>query len=206
MRLLFTAFVFFTSLVSAAHASTVSFSDSVFDDTSGANPGDNQASLIVDGVSFLFTAVSRGSDGFRRDGPDTGLQFGVGGNGMISITAVADQDILLTSISGRDNSVDRTTSITPPLPFDVLAGSFTILDQATFAETTGSLALGNYLLTAGTSFTITDGANGNALQRFILSSFDFEAATTAPIPLPAGLPLLLAGLGGLAVMKRRKER
>ena len=32
---------------------------------------------------------------------------------------------------------------------------------------------------------------------------DLTAATT-PVPLPAGLPLLLAGLGGLALLRRRR--
>ncbi|WP_425039343.1 VPLPA-CTERM sorting domain-containing protein [Primorskyibacter sp. S187A] len=37
---------------------------------------------------------------------------------------------------------------------------------------------------------------------FTITSLD---VTLAPIPLPAGLPLLLAGLGGLALMARRKH-
>ena len=32
----------------------------------------------------------------------------------------------------------------------------------------------------------------------------YDDGTTAPIPLPAGLPLLVAGLGGLAVFRKRR--
>lgn len=36
-------------------------------------------------------------------------------------------------------------------------------------------------------------------------AYTLDDLTTAPVPLPAALPLLLAGLGGLAMVRRRKK-
>lgn len=44
----------------------------------------------------------------------------------------------------------------------------------------------------GTGFTVSGGAGGSG-------------AGISPVPLPAGLPLLLAGLGGLILVRRRKD-
>lgn len=57
-------------------------------------------------------------------------------------------------------------------------------------------------LTAGTYFLEVDeyaSGPGN-----VTGTYNFDiSTTTAPVPLPAGLPLLLAGFGALAVMRRR---
>ena len=36
------------------------------------------------------------------------------------------------------------------------------------------------------------------------TSFTFSASQTTPVPVPAALPLLLAGLGGFAILRRRR--
>jgi len=79
------------------------------------------------------------------------------------------------------------------------------------------------ILSSEVSFTAT-GANAFDLNfdssQFKIANFEFfdfrdgrflldatgALAAVAPVPLPAGLPLLLAGLGGLALMRRRKAR
>ena len=40
----------------------------------------------------------------------------------------------------------------------------------------------------------------------IVKSINFEIAETSPVPLPAGFPLLLFGIGALGLMRRRKTR
>lgn len=60
----------------------------------------------------------------------------------------------------------------------------------------------------GATATFTDIAGGSFdAMRFSSSDFSFEYAnlSVAPIPLPAGGLLLIAGLGGLAAMRRRKQ-
>lgn len=53
------------------------------------------------------------------------------------------------------------------------------------------------------SFTFT--GFGGTRGGFSFSLDDIAVNQTAPIPLPAGLPLLLAGLGGLVVIRRRRK-
>lgn len=57
----------------------------------------------------------------------------------------------------------------------------------------------------------SDGFNDAATWDFGLTSIEwdasatsFEAAPSSPVPLPAGLPLLLAGLGAFALARRRR--
>lgn len=53
-------------------------------------------------------------------------------------------------------------------------------------------------------FEVADGASGSPNSRlgFSLKALDVDVPA---VPLPAGLPLLLAGLGGLAVLRRRSS-
>lgn len=53
--------------------------------------------------------------------------------------------------------------------------------------------------------TVFGSANGNLV--FTIDSFSVRAidpAPVSPVPLPAGLPLLIAGLGGVFLLRRRK--
>ena len=54
----------------------------------------------------------------------------------------------------------------------------------------------------GTSGNVTNGFSG---QGNVVGSYNIVGAITA-VPLPAGLPLLLAGLGGLTGLRLRKMR
>ncbi|MEQ8900434.1 MAG: VPLPA-CTERM sorting domain-containing protein [Roseovarius sp.] len=81
---------------------------------------------------------------------------------------------------------------------DTLTGS-----QTSDTEMLGGLSSLDLFGTVG-GLTLGDGATAG-LSAFSLT---FDLAGTAPppspVPLPAGLPLLLAGLGGLALLRRRK--
>ncbi|MGF1503237.1 MAG: VPLPA-CTERM sorting domain-containing protein [Paracoccaceae bacterium] len=73
----------------------------------------------------------------------------------------------------------------------VLASSPAFSVSSVFLQTLD----GNFNLTGGGS------ARGNDITRA-----ELVVPLDAEIPLPAALPLLLAGLGGLAVVARRRDR
>lgn len=64
----------------------------------------------------------------------------------------------------------------------------------------------NDALSGGNDMLAISGANGNVLDVTfsVTQPGDWVRVAVAAVPLPAGLPLLLAGLGGLALLRRRK--
>lgn len=96
-------------------------------------------------------------------------------------------------------------------------GSFTAGVYTVFFSGTGALGGGTVNLLGPNQFAGVDTPGTDAYDRNSLFDFasnpvrDFGIRVTgtvapAPIPLPAGLPLLLAGLGGLALLRRRTAR
>ncbi|WP_135507366.1 VPLPA-CTERM sorting domain-containing protein [Roseovarius aestuariivivens] len=183
-----------------------------FDSTFPAS-GDpaSTAAVSVDGVNFTVTATSaRGTNGFRRPGDDAGLQFGLPGNGMNVITIVADQDVTFTSLTGEDLSLSNFTT---PMQFNGTAGSLVAFTGIQFPSSLGIVDFTDFTLTSGDALIFA--ADYSARPGFsvidataVLSSLDFSKTVTggpgAQIPLPAGLPLLLTGLGVLGLARRRK--
>lgn len=108
---------------------------------------------------------------------------------------------LATSAGIGDFAVDSTRNEIWTIDF---AGSASIrrFDLAT-GDLLDSFTLDLDGLTAGLTFAndklyYYDWENGNST----LSAYSIGGVS--PVPLPAGLPLLLAGLGGLALLRRRK--
>lgn len=81
----------------------------------------------------------------------------------------------------------------------------TNINGAGFVETTfGALATG-FALEGVTSLSL--GFGGSSPNQFYLSSVNAEESPfNADIPLPASLPLMLAGLGGLGIASRRRRK
>lgn len=82
-----------------------------------------------------------------------------------------------------------------------VSGPFeTFLDGTSPADADPSQATNGYL-----SFSFYDNSNGYSYGSLYSSSLvGVNVAGLAPVPLPAGLPMLLAGLGGLAWLRRRR--
>jgi len=53
------------------------------------------------------------------------------------------------------------------------------------------------------SLSFVEGTQANGVETYTLDNL--TTGGVAPVPLPAGLPLLLAGLGGLAALRRKKS-
>lgn len=196
-------------LVSAASAATVDLTDETFvpGSVTYASAGPiNGFQEAVDGVTFTFATGGQ----FRNIGPwtsiidpaDAALSFGGGGGNTSSFTLMVSADILLSSFLGFAQQFN-TGAI-----FDVtglgvasLGNSFATSGFLSSGIPGANAFLGGPLqLMAGETYTFVTTNSGSATLSH-LTGLEFTAVS--PIPLPAGLPLLLLGLGGLAMVRRR---
>lgn len=96
-------------------------------------------------------------------------------------------------------------------------GNWSVTDFAGYTKAVlvvkgGSVAWVAYLLdltdlagTWSTADILNSGGNRPDMSHLSLYVADKEANTVAPVPLPAGAPLLLAGLAALAFLRRRSK-
>lgn len=208
---------------SSATASTIDLTDNSFtsvdfvDFVQGPVGPIEEFVETVDGVAFTFSAASVNGqfrnvgtwgDGTTNVSGPFGLTFGGAGGNTSSFTLSASQDVTLNAFLGFAQQFN-TGAI-----FDVtgsgVASTGNAFSTSGFLSTgtpvSDSFAGGPLSLTGGETYTFTT-TNAGVLTQSHLTGLDFTAATTnpAPVPLPAGLPLLLAGLGGLAWMRRRQS-
>ena len=202
----------------SAQAATVDLTDNSFasvdyvDFVQGAVGPIEEFVEAVDGVLFTFSAKSVNGQ-FRNVGTwgdgsfSTGakaLSFGGGGGNTASFTLSVSHDVTLNAFLGFAQQFN-TGAI-----FDVTGLGVGSLGNA--FGTTGFLSTGipgtngfvggPLSLVAGQLYTFTTTNNGAATLSH-LTGLDFTKAM-APIPLPAGLPLLLLGLGGLALVRKKR--
>lgn len=79
----------------------------------------------------------------------------------------------------------------------------TLLGSAAFSPTTGSNA-GEYIGLAYDDIAYATLLGGQGNDYIFIDNFTTVGDIVAPVPLPATLPLLLAGLAGIAALRRRK--
>lgn len=154
---------------------------------------------VSDGVTFTILSTNNLVGGNRILGSggtmSNGLHVGGGGGSTLQFTISADMDVNLQSYGLSSGGFFLGT---PTL--DVLTSTGNAL---TPQGATVNFAGGPIALSAGTAVTFDVQNTGAAVQSFI-GSFDFEKATTAPVvPLPAGMPLMLAGLAAFAWVRRK---
>ncbi len=189
--------------VGAANASQIDFSTSAFSSTYQF-PGPYLDTKTIDGVNFDFSVTSKGADGYRQSYDDAGQQFGVPGNGVYQIDIVANVDLAYNWVSGEE----RSTPGHGPLLFDFLINGSDFVSDGFFTPNGfTNLALGASVA-AGQTFSIfadISSSSGDAAHlTAVIGALDFTRAQVPSVPLPAGMPLLLAGLGGLVVLRRRR--
>lgn len=166
--------------------------------------------LVEDGVTFsFFDAVRPGSpSSFLNTAGTTpgtveldglagpGLQFGGGGFSARAFSMSVSQNI---SLSGYTVDQRLGSGVT----LDVVAfPSLTTLSSGNGASVDGSFsfASGPITLAAGETY-VFDFFNTGAAKQSALEALEFTAA--APIPLPAGLPMMLGAVGVFAWMRKR---
>jgi len=211
------AIVAATMISGAASAASVDLTDGVF-----SNPQYEtfvQGPLgpiiafdeVVDGVTFAFSTTGQ----FRNVGPwgngtsnaaaPWALSFGGGGGNASTFTLTVDMDITLQSFSGVGQQFN-----TNPI-FDVtgsgvssVGNTFSTVGFMGDAAGTDSFASGPLNLVAGQTYTFS-ATNAGVTTVGHLYGLSFEKVTMSPVPLPAGLPLLVAGLGALGLIGRRRR-
>ena len=193
--------------VGSATASTLDFGTTPYASTFGPNVTTDS----VDGVNFVITATARGADGFRQSAGN-GLNFGVPGNGMYTLAITADQDLTFNSMYGHGHSFPvQADQLSFNIEVDGASQSVGNMFASTTLETV-SFASGPIAVSSGQSFffeidySVFIGSSIYASA--LIGSFDFTVASTtppSPVPLPAGFPLLMVGLGAFGFLRKKRK-
>lgn len=202
--------VFFENVLggkNVANFSSVSFGGFTTANETNFGSGTVVSAANLVGADFLIFGYSRASVSIAELGAIT--DFANAGGSLFLIgegnTAFANVNSAVNSIL---SAIGSTMSMSTTDNFDrggLLGPSYELIDSftASGAETAGV----NSWSTAFTG-SINVGS-GSALISGIgdVGTFGVAVASEslAPIPLPAGLPLLLSGLGGMAWLRRRKK-
>ena len=182
-----------------AQAGIIDFRDSQF---ASSFVGGAFSRIVTFGdVDFAVTPVSRGANGFTR--VSEGQNFGVGGNGLFSLAFVATQDLVFTSLSGRDRS--NLDSDTEALPFDLLLDGGLIESGHQFLPTGSIWDFADISVSAGSTFLIRETGGGDANSNAVLSSLSFSNVREVnEVPAPGPIGLLGAGLVAIAGLRRNR--
>lgn len=206
----------------AANAATVSYDKSVpttgtdwietllmpqFDSSLGSL---NSVSLQLDGV---VTGEARGERvGTNLSFPTRNMTFTLRSDISTTVAGVTGLDLAITPLASRTFAAGVFDGVqdfggTSGVTYDDLAGT----DTKTVTLTS---SLAPFIGTGDfAAFVIAEGNSGylgtsNSVVEFdtfassvLTVTYDYDIAS---VPLPAGLPLLLAGLGGLALVRRRR--
>ncbi len=195
----------------AIQAGTIDFTDNSFAATPTYAFGGTGPILAfaesVDGAVLAFAggqfrALGPWGNGSFADGVYS-LQFGGGAGNTANFTLIPSIDVFLnsyTGLGGASGNINAIFDITG-LGVNSIGNTFVTQGFDGNAGETNPFAGGPLLLQAGETYSFTTtNASSNTIGRFY--SFDVEAAT-GQIPLPAGLPLFLTGLGLLVQVKRK---
>ena len=207
LRLLATTAIITAS--TSAYAATIDLTDGVFSVTGapgGTGLGPTAFTETAAGVTFTFqNPSSRGTNQFSIGA--NGLNFGGGGVSAFSFEFTVDTAIELTGYFGFDQAGLIAANAT-------LSEDGTVLDNGFAFNSDGSSAADAIRRGfGGQSFNLSPTAtysvlvnNDSVTTSSFLTGIEFNVPNQpAPVPLPAGLPLMLAGLGAFAWMRRRQS-
>lgn len=170
-----------------------------------------QAAATAGGTGSQFTYTGDLDFGTfdRRDRTTIADWLNTGVNGSVTGLTPAFGDLQLSKPDIAKDTATTTFFIfslrSPPL----LPGDFTIRHDDGVAVFEDGIRLGGFEGPNGVRTTDVSGYNGGFLQfLYVATNGDpsvLKVDHIAPIPLPASAWLMLAGVGGLAAMRRRKR-
>ena len=169
------------------------------------------ASISVDGIGVFASAGTYASDAITEvDSPGASVSKSDNGLGVVRLFQPPEID------GGVFVNDLLTLTFDQPVFFESLVFTETdgdddfdlFIDGAIFASEVGIGGANpfTYLFATGVSGTsISIGADAGTFNNLDEDDFRLGAVTVAPVPVPAALPLMAAGLGALLVVSRRRN-
>lgn len=194
----------------AAIAMTASAASAVTFDFDAA--GGDQATLdfLVDGLGLQVSATSFDETSRLRPGDDSVVTQSTDGLGVRNTVAdpvnAPENNTFIDGRSSEDTNDVLLFDFGKTVTVDEIV--FTLRPGAQFEASEVSLFLGgpfSSIVQPAASFSFPGPARSFGLGALgDLDQFKIASISVSVIPLPAAAPLLLAGLGGLALMRRRR--
>lgn len=200
---------------SSAHAASFNIAEDIL-------PGGGVSTLQAErAVWAAASGATLSSEGF--EGLSSGDSFFDFGDFSVSIETGAFTLFGANSLTRTEgeNGLGFSGSNVVTFLFDSVQTAFGI-DWSSFDRTDTNVAYADNggganddlfepVVTAGAGFFGVNNANGfteiifTVTQQEILEFDNIQFGTASPVPIPAGLPLLIAGLGALAFMRRKRS-
>ncbi|MEO0485520.1 MAG: VPLPA-CTERM sorting domain-containing protein [Pseudomonadota bacterium] len=205
-RLMLLGAVLAASLSSPTHALTIDLTDSHVVLTPNPSAPTVTTPIVTQetagGATFVLTNILAGGANGLTFGPsgDPGLNIG-GASLTTTIFSIAtDTDVTFTAFTGDEfHALLSSPDIEVSIGGSVVSAS-NVLPAS--LSTTGFNG-GGFGLAAGqtATFTVTNASN---LTHGTVTGFEFDLGSSpAPVPLPASLPLLMAGIGAIGLLRRK---
>lgn len=205
MRMAIAFFAMMAAMCSTASASTIDFTDGVFESVRLSDTPGRPLTLSesADGVTFFFTAIENLSNVNRMVPTGNGLRLGGDGGSTTAFLMVVDHEVSLDDYSTNSDGSFRGSP-----SFDLIAGGFggeviSSDNPLTFSIEPRIFNDRPINLLGWTAYLFSLDGVGPNVESY-LTSISFTKLE--PVPIPASLPLFGSALLILFVTRRRRRR